>query len=254
MRASEALGRAVGGVLSPITGEASLLRQARIFHPDGVVFRADVRPLVREGEVGELAQRLAGPALVRLSSAWWRHEKELPDVLGIAVRFCGREPTTTTSETSARDQDLLFATFRHIWTLPLAPLTTNQHDFLANDYHAILPFYVLGLGRVKFRLLPMRQKGTEGSRRERLSQAVVAGNAVLRLEVRQRFPSRPTLSRWEGVAVIDLQERSLVDQEALAFTPFHAGRGIMPVGPFQMIRAATYAASRTGRRVADPTP
>ncbi|MDI3283964.1 hypothetical protein [Polyangium sp. 15x6] len=259
MRVTEALGRAIGGVLSPITGEGSLLRRARLFHPDGVLFRADVRPLVREGAVGELAQRLAGPALVRLSSAWWRHEKELPDALGIAVRFCGRTPTATSVEVSARDQDLLFATFQHIWSLPLAPLTTNVHDYLANEYHAILPFYVLGLGRVKFRLVPSRQRETHGSRRERLERAVAAGNAVLRLEVMQtgalgvrlRSPEEILrMSRWRAVALIDLEERSLVDQEALSFTPFHAGRGIMPVGPFQMIRAATYAASRAGRKVA----
>ncbi|MDI1475804.1 hypothetical protein [Polyangium sp. y55x31] len=261
MRATEALGRAIGGVLSPITGEGSLLRRARLFHPDGVLFRADVRPLAREGAVGELAQRLAGPALVRLSSAWWRHEKELPDALGIAVRFCGRMPTATSVEASARDQDLLFATFQHIWSLPFAPLTTNVHDFLGNQYHAILPFYVLGLGRVKFRLMPSRQRqhDTHGSRRERLERAVAAGNAVLRLEVAQvgaigarlRSPEQILrMSRWQAVAVIDLEERSLVDQEALSFTPFHAGRGIMPIGPFQMMRAATYAASRTGRKVA----
>jgi hypothetical protein len=262
MRSTEALGRAIGGVLSPITGEGSLLRRARLFHPDGVLFRADVRPLVREGAVGELAQRLAGPALVRLSSAWWRHEKELPDALGIAVRFCGRAPTATTVEASARDQDLLFATFQHIWSLPLAPLTTNVHDYLANEYHAILPFYVLGLGRVKFRLLPTRQRGAHGRRRERLERAVAAGNAIFTLEVmetgglgaRLRSPARVLrMSRWQPVEVIDLEERSLVDQEALSFTPFHAGRGIMPIGPFQMMRAATYAASRAGRKVAAPT-
>ncbi|MRG91060.1 hypothetical protein [Polyangium spumosum] len=259
MRATEALGRAIGGILAPLTGEGSLLRRARVFHPDGVLFRADVRPLVREGAVGELAQRLAGPALVRLSSAWWRHEKELPDALGIAVRFCGRAPTATSVEASARDQDLLFATFQHILSLPLAPLTTNVRDFLANAYHAILPFYVLGLGRVKFRLVPTRQKDSHGSRRARLERAVAAGNAVFTLEVMQagglaarlRAPEGIVrVSRWQAVAVIDLEERSLVDQESLSFTPFHAGRGIMPIGPFQMLRAATYAASRTGRRVA----
>jgi len=259
MRATEALGRAMGGLLAPITGEGSLLRRARLFHPDGVLFRADVRPVVHEGAVGELAQTLAGPALVRLSSAWWRHEKELPDALGIAVRFCGRAKAATSVEASARDQDLLFASFQHIWSLPLAPITTNVHDYLANEYHAILPFYVLGLGRVKFRLVPPRQPETTGSRRERLERAVAAGNAVFRLEVAQadaigarlRSPERILrMLRWQTVVAIDLEDRSLVDQETLSFTPFHAGRGIMPIGPFQMLRAATYAASRAGRKVA----
>jgi hypothetical protein len=245
MRTIEALGRAVGGILSPITGEGSLIRRARLFHPDGVVYRAEVQPLASAGAHAELARRLAGPALVRLSGAWWRHDKELPDLLGIAVRFT--EVGRPKAEASPRDQDMLFASFRHIATLPLAPLATNVHDFLANDYHTVLPFYAVGLGRVKFRLLPMHVRAQSGSRRERLESAVAAGIALLRLEVRKSKPGAP----WHELALVDLEERALVDQEALAFTPFRAGRGIMPVGPFQMMRAATYASSQVGRKILD---
>jgi len=243
MRTIEALGRAMGGLLSPLTGEGSLIRRARLFHPDGVVYRAEARPLASAGAPSELARRLAGPALVRLSSAWWRHEKELPDVLGVAVRFC--ETTTPRAEAAPRDQDLLFASFQHIVTLPFAPITTNVHDFLGNDYHAVLPFYASGLGRVKFRLLPMHVRSASGSRRERLDAAVAAGMALLRLEVQKDKPG----SSWQEVGVIELLDRALVDQDALAFSAFRAGRGITPVGPFQMLRAATYASSQVGRRL-----
>jgi hypothetical protein len=245
MRTIEAFGRAIGGILSPITGEGSLIRRARLFHPDGVVYRAEVRPLANAGAAAELARRISGPALARLSGAWWRHDKELPDLLGIALRFCETDRPTATP--SPRDQDMLFASFRHIVTLPLGPLTTNVHDFLANDYHAVLPFYALGLGRVKFRLLPMRTRTASGSRRERLDTAVTMGLALLRLEVQKAKLGSP----WQEVAVVDLAERALVDQDDLAFTPFRAGRGIMPVGLWQMARAATYAASQVGRKIVD---
>ena len=85
-----------------------------------------------------LARRLEGAALIRLSTAWWRGGKEWIDALGLAMRL-GREPSVEAHE---GDQDLLFATIRRPWTTLLAPLTTEQHDFLANDYYAVSPFDV----------------------------------------------------------------------------------------------------------------
>lgn len=245
MRANEALGRAIGGLFAPMTGEGSLIRRARVFHPDGVVYRAEVRPLVRGGAAGDLAQRLSGEALVRLSSAWWRHEKELPDVLGIALRLC--DGNGAGAQPGMKDQDLLFATFRHVYTLPLAPAVTHVHDYLDNDYYGVLPLYAPGIGRVKLRLMGPHVHSKGRDRRERLEHAVAADLAVLRLEMRRVKMGAP----WEQLAAVDLYERALVDQEALAFTPFRSGRGLEPVGFFQMIRAATYASSRVGRQVAD---
>jgi hypothetical protein len=244
MQTNEALGRAIGGLLAPVTGEGALIRRARFFHPDGVVYRAEVRPLARSGAVGEMALRLAGPAIVRLSGGWWRNERELPDVLGIAVRLRDRDDLSAQAE--PRDQDLTFATFRHTWTLPIAPLATNVHDYLANDYYAVLPYYALGIGRIKLRLIPPQVKTVGEHRRERLERAVQADLAVFRLEMKRARMG----AAWEQVAAIDLRERALVDQEELAFSPFQSGRGLEPVGLLQMVRAATYASSRAGRRVA----
>jgi hypothetical protein len=52
------------------------------------------------------------------------------------------------------------------------------------------------------------------------------------------------------VAEIALRERVPVNQQALRFTPFRAGRGIVPSGFVQAARAAAYAASQAGRRIA----
>src|SRR4051812_4127607 len=110
------LGKWAGDVMSPITAFISWLRQARMFHPDGVVYGARVESVASSADdLHELAERLAGPAIVRLSSAWWRGGKEWLDVLGMAIRFV--EPNEETSVLPhARDQDLLLATIRFPWT------------------------------------------------------------------------------------------------------------------------------------------
>src|SRR5262245_6871606 len=133
------LGRTLGLLLAPV----SLARRARMFHTEGVLYRAEA--VARSPSPA--AQRLEGPALLRFSGAWWRR-RQWPDVLGIAVRFCasasasagtGAEPC---AETAPGDQDLIFATVRRPWTAPLAPLSTRVHDYLANDYYGVSPFLV----------------------------------------------------------------------------------------------------------------
>lgn len=244
MRLLDAVGRLVGGVWAPFLMLGSLTRNARIFHPEGLVFWARVLPITKDGALGEFAKRLEGPALVRLSSGWWRNEKEWPDVLGIAIRFVDTK-NINVQHPGIRDQDMLFATFKRSLGLPMAPLRTNVHDFMANDYHAILPFAVENMGRVKFRLLPMRLPTEPGNRRNKLAARIAAGTAVFRIEMKQvKFRAK-----WKEVASVEIRELALVDQDKLAFNPFHAGRGIVPVGPVHMIRAAAYAASVVGRSI-----
>ncbi|MCC6556670.1 MAG: hypothetical protein IT372_27230 [Polyangiaceae bacterium] len=247
MQLREAVGRAIGGALAPAAWEGSLIRRARLFHPDGVVYRAEVRPIAAEGPLGDLGARLAGPALVRLSGGWWRWRAgrgERPDALGVAIRFRDRDEVS--AEASPGDQDLLFESFSRLILLPIAPLITNYRDFLANTYHAVLPFEVAGLGRARFRLVPAPVKASGEDRRERLERAVEGGAAILRLDVR---PLRRG-ARWTPIAEIALVERVALDQGALRFNPFRTGRGIVPSGLVQAIRAAAYAASQVGRATA----
>lgn len=247
MRFLEAIGRAIGGALSPIVWQGSLIRGARLFHPDGVVYCAGVKALAVEGEVGALAQRLAGPALVRLSGGIWRWRggkgERRPDALGVAVRLRTSEEVTPIA--SAGDQDLIFLSARRLSLLPIAIFTTKRRDFLDNDYYAQLPFDVEGFGRAKFRLIPLRASTTKGNRLERLERAAAAGLALLRLEIR-RGGAR---ERWMPVADIELYEPVDIDQNVLRFNPFQTGKGIVPSGLLQATRLATYAASYLGRRL-----
>jgi hypothetical protein len=246
MRLSESVGMKLGGVLSPVTAMISRLRHARIFHPDGIVLRAQVDALGQGGPLGRLAERLAGPALVRLSSAWWKGDKEWPDDLGCAVRFRGA--TDISPEPAPGDQDLLFATIRTPFTTLPAVLTTNPHDFLANDYYAVSPFNVPELGSVKWRLVSSGASPEAGSRRERLRRAVEEGRARLRLELR----GPGAFKAWTPVAELHLIEFVELDQAALRFSPFRVGRGIEPRGLVHAMRAWTYARSQAARPARTP--
>ena len=235
MDRAERAGIWAGWLLAPLTGTLSLLRRARMFHPEGAVYRARVEAV--EGPWSMLGRRLEGPALARLSTAWWRSGKEWLDALGIALRL-GRDPG---AEAQRGDQDLLFATIRSPWTTPFAPLTTEQHDFLANDYYAVSPFDVAGVGRAKLRLVSARPRRLRAQNRgARLAEAVDRGEAWLRLELQ-------IAKRWEPVARIVLVEPAQVDQERLRFSPFRDGKGISPRGFVHGLRRATYLLSQVAR-------
>ncbi|HYP86757.1 MAG TPA: hypothetical protein VEQ59_01350, partial [Polyangiaceae bacterium] len=79
---SERYGMLVGAWLAPITAALSRRRRARMFHPDGLVYQAEVEPCTSDPELRPVAERLSGTALVRFSSALWRGERAWPDVLG----------------------------------------------------------------------------------------------------------------------------------------------------------------------------
>jgi hypothetical protein len=235
----ELAGTAAGALLAPAAGMASRLRGARVLHPEGLCHLAQVRALAHAGPLAETARRLEGPALVRLSTALWRGGREWPDALGCAVRFGGSEAAG--ARPGPGDQDLLFATIPRPWLTPFAPLWTRVHDFLDNTYHAVSPFETDGI-LVRWRLVPLESAPDGESRAQRLERAVAGGHALLRLEGRLEDESR-----WRSVAEIRLGRRAGVDQEALRFSPFRTGRGIVPRGFVHALRRAVYAASQAAR-------
>ncbi|AKF10873.1 hypothetical protein DB32_008022 [Sandaracinus amylolyticus] len=222
------------------------MRRARMFHPRGIALRADVRPRARLAPWDTIAERLRGPALVRLSSAWWKHG-EIKDVLGIAIRFTRSERISP--RPGPGDQDLLFATIRRPWTMPFAPLTTRVHDFFANEYFAVSPFEVHGAGTVEWRLVPDGAIDEGATREEKLAIAIARGHARFVLEARpyRRLIDLGRHRHWHPVADVVLLERVTIEDEMLRFDPFRAGRGIRPAGFVQSLRRATYAASQWAR-------
>lgn len=241
---SRRLGLWGGRLLAPITAAVSRIRQARMFHPDGVLYQARVTSVAAPAELRAVGELLAGHALVRFSSAWWRG-KDWPDVLGVALRF--RDEALLDVAARATDQDLLLATIRFPWTTPVAPLATRFGSFLWNHYHAVSPFLVPGVGRVKLRLRSPRlvNPGSQ-SRAEHLRARVAARQAQFVLELRRLAVFWP-FRKWQGLAVVTLERPLDLDQQALRFSPFQAGRGLEPIGFVHHLRAAAYAASQAAR-------
>lgn len=233
-------GRLLGPLVAPLFAAGSLARRARVFHPRGMCFSGRVEPVADDPVLGPVAERLRGEALVRFSGAVWKRPLPLPDILGCAVRIHaeGADPLKP-----GRDaQDLLFATMKHLGTVPFALWTTKRRDFFSNAYYAVAPFDVVGLGRAKLRVRGRSRAGEGRDREQRLLDAVAQGRAYFAVEIR-----REGGRAWEPLAQIALQRPLVLDQSRLKLSPFVAGRGLRPVGFFHELRRATYPLSQIAR-------
>jgi hypothetical protein len=248
MMVREVVGRGLGIAISPAVAWVSHARRARMFHPEGLLFSGVVVPDPQVRRVVPIAEALAGNALLRFSSAWWRGGKEWPDALGLAIRF----HRAAVPETKAHpgDQDLLFATIRHPLTTLLAPLRTRRHDFLGNDYYAVSPFRVFGLGRAKWRVLTPKVSAQGADRASRLVAQAKTGRLWLELQLRPKGFRQ----RYLRVARIGVGERLDLDQASLAFSPFRDGRGVTPSGLVQAMRRPAYRASQWARSLSQGAP
>jgi hypothetical protein len=238
LRLREFLGLLEGYAIGPVTGAISFIRRSRMFHPRGVTYVAAVSP------TDEFFLPLPENALVRFSSAWWKN-KEWIDVLGIAIRFSNNREFTEVAR--AGDQDLLFATVRSPWVLPIAPLTTQFHDYLGNDYFAVSPFSVGGesISRYgKFRLRPLKPSEPGRNREVRLLESTEKNEASFELEF---FEFADPLREWQSVANIDLVRPIALEQEKLRFDPFRSGVGIRPRGLIHYLRIGAYGFSQALR-------
>jgi hypothetical protein len=249
MARGDITGLLAGIALAPVTGLLSAARRSRMFHPSGLVCSAHAEPLPGDGRARDVAERLAGPVLLRWSSAWWK-TGEWIDVLGCALRF-SHGPLD--SEPKPGDQDLLLATIQRPWTMPFAPWTTRDHDYLANAYFGVSPFEVAPLGRIEWRLTARSPAPGTGSRQQRLEAAISAASAVLFLEW-SPYPGplrKPVSARFEPLLRIQLTGFVDLDQRSLRFDPFRNGRGIQPVGFVHAMRRAAYWTSQRARPSAD---
>jgi len=241
MRLAETVGQTIGqglGLgLALGTWAGSALRGRRIFHPEGELYEASVEP-AGDGAGARLGERLAGRALVRLSTGLRRGHDAHRDVLGCAIRFAW-DPDAPESAA----QDLLLVTARHVATLPLALLLTDTSSYLANDYYSIARFRTGELGIVDMRAVPRREPtAAPASRSVRLACAVAEERAVFHLQ------ARGADGAWRPFANLSLTEPSRADDARLLFSPHHAALGIEPVGFLNALRKAPYPASYAGRK------
>lgn len=239
---AERLGFWTGALISPVFGIGSALRRDRVFHPKGVFFEASVVPATNPGRYAELARRLAGSALVRLSAGGWRKNRPLvPDVLGFTVRFKGEslEPEGV--------QDLLLITARSPWTLVPDSLLTDRSNFLNNIYYGLSPFEVDGERDKQLRVIPRDAKGEGEDRYQRIINAVENGNARFDLQI-SNVANADSAADWETVASIVLRQQVESDEQEVLFYPFRDGQSINPQGFIHYLRAVPYLTSRYARR------
>lgn len=239
-RISELIGFLLGYPLGLFFAAGSLLRNARFFHPRGLLFCAEIETLPDSP--------ISFPvyALVRFSGAWWK-TREWPDVLGLTIRMSKNRINSVTPGKS--DQDLLLASFRRPWEMFFAPFTTEHHDFQDNSYYAISPFVINPGSVVDIMVEPTSGQRMSGTREEKILGNVMAGNVILRLLMKERKNKN-----WKMVAKIRVIEESGLDQEALRFHPFQSGCGIRPYGFLQYLRYGPYKMSqwvRPGREVSE---
>jgi hypothetical protein len=247
MRAVMALGLGLLFGLGALAGVAlgvlaifwiSLIRGARAVHAEGVMCRAEL--VARDRELG---QRLAGPAIVRLSGAFEAQSSSASDVLGLEIRM-RRAGDADSLDPGVGDQDLTLGTFRSFATAVEDRAHTNVHDYLANHYSSVTPWWVPELGPAIFQLSPPAAQPSDraADRLARLDADLAADRARLGLSVIASGASRE-------IAELRLIERVAIDDGRLRVSMFRQGRAVRPVGFRNGVRATVYPISQLARRL-----
>ena len=226
----EKCGFLAGYPLGLITGTVSFLRAARMFHPTGILALGEVEVMKKD------FMRLHPYVMVRFTSAIWKY-KNLPDVLGLTLRFSEQKNFTT--RPLKNDQDLLFASFPHPWQTPIGPFLTNYKNFFANSYYAVSPFSVQG--RTYIFKVTANNSAEERNKRDKIIRQHIQEEDTIYLW------TKSGKEPWVEVARIKLKEELFLDQEDLFFNPFLNGLNICPTGFIHHLRIGAYRLSQLGR-------
>jgi hypothetical protein len=231
--ATPAFESTIGVAASVVFGAASALRDARVFHPDGIAFSAAVA-IDGNGPFGAplLDEPARYSAVVRMSRGAGVREP-LPDILGLAIRI-------EDAHGADAPQDLLMVSSwrRPVLRHALVPVSGFQHE----QWSAVLPYRVAD----RTVLFGARRAGASGGSRVPLgglASAVERGDPVeFVLEVAgPRTEWRPFARLTLGAAL------SQVESEGLRYNPANTGGGIEPVGVLQGLRRMSYIASQSAR-------
>jgi hypothetical protein len=222
-------------VVGALFGALTRARGARVFHPAGTGYHAEVvmAPTGRPTGAAFLDEPGRYRAVVRFSHGAGVPDP-LPDVLGLSVKVID-------AHGPGRDQDLLLVSSasppfgRHF----LMPAT----GFLGRQFSSVLP-YLVGRRIRLFGALPgtpaMHDGGTA------LAEVHVAAQ---RGELRFELTMAGEIGGWHHIGELRIG-LPLGDDgaEALRFNPWHTGPGITPIGVLQALRGAAYPGSQRQRR------
>ncbi len=242
-------------VLGPIFAHTSGKKEARTFHPDGLYFEGKVTSLDPPAPFASLADRLVGSAIVRPSLG--AHEEGTPDgkfdVAGFTIRL-----TTTGApigpDPNPGDQNFTFlAGLKGLRNLVTSPFTQNQFDYLdpTNTYYPAIAYRVAGEPKeISLRVVAEAYTPSDASlatpangvqRDAKLKLAVQEGKAALRIE------GRIGDGTWTPLARIAMEREVEMDNEAFRYYPDLAGRGFVPQGVVNALRAELYPFSQAAR-------
>jgi hypothetical protein len=200
-------------------------RGRRIFHPDGIAFRATVQvdqdvpgvPLLEAGAVHD--------AIARFSRGLGLPRGYL-DFPGLAVRI-------------GEEQDLLLASSSPMVGARFVPLPARS--FFGTTLSSLLPFHA----GERVVLLAARVAGEPTGADDQLvelEQELARGPVTAVLSLADPAGS------WERFGVLEVGERLPDDEaQALRFDPWRCAGGIVPWGRVNKLRAPAYRGSRRGR-------
>jgi mono/diheme cytochrome c family protein len=253
------------GIVARIFGFASgVVRNSRVFHPDGRVFLGNVRSLQpSDPGLARAAEQLTGAVLLRIGMGLMKTgaprwlAKWVPDAPSISARFfhVSNLSEIRLQRLAGEDLDLLCtAGGDRLWKLVLNLATGGRScglqplDYFGNLYFAQTP-YRIDNGRldVWIRFVPATDLNhvtprDHVSREEALTTASV-NHAVLRVEAQQAGNKH---APFVPIAEIRFEREIQVDQEALHFDPV-TGRGFVPHGFLTSLRKSVYPVSFQSR-------
>ena len=256
---------------------SGVVRNARVFHPDGRVFLGTVQGYAANtgGDLsGFVLMRIGMGVMKRGMPAWLADH--IPDAPSIASRFF----TTAEAEAGSlaalrrsqlpmqfypgRDFDLLATAggdrlWKLVWNLATGgrKYGLRPFDYFTNLYYADVPYRIAGAGTPFWIRLkpypesriavdpnsPGQNSPEDAQAREQALTDACAAHALLHIEVK---PVGSPTACFEPIATIQFETEIEVDQEALHFYPF-SGRGFEPYGFFTGLRRSVYPSSVQSR-------
>lgn len=213
-------------------GLARLRGGKRAFHPEGVVFAADLF-LVGDEQHAEgsiLGQKAKLSTMARLSQALGVPEP-LPDALGIAIRIEGLAGPDTR-------QDLLFVTSSRMPGARHAPLPAPR-GFFGQFFTTLWPLRVGG----KVRMLALQPPEDRPDSPRDLEGITRAGP-----DARYRLLIASLEGPWQALGELVLRERVEGEVEEIRFNPWNSADGeLRPAGPLMGLRDPAYEGSQDAR-------
>jgi hypothetical protein len=206
--------------------ELSRLRRKRVFHPFGVGFAAEYRPLA--GDVGALALGRRSEPLVRLSRSIGLPEA-LPDPCGLAFRFAD-------AYGPGAHQDVLLVSSGAAPGARHALLPSR--GFCDRPYSSVLPYRLRG-GTVMLGARALHP--APGPKLADLRERELGG-----LEFELLLAS--VKGEWQAVGQLTLGTRLPPERtERLGLDPTNTGGGLELAGWLNRLRGPSYAGSQEGR-------